>query len=67
MNGIPSLHRITIWIEDTRDFQSSWDLLLEASDSTLYPAHGKPFPVSDLAANKHHINNINLLKLSPKG
>ncbi len=28
MNGFPSMKRITIWIEDKKAFQSSWNVLL---------------------------------------
>ena len=28
MNGVPSLHRITIWIENKKEFENSWQVLL---------------------------------------
>ena len=63
MNGLPSSKRLIIWIEDTVAFGKSWDTLLSTDASTIYPAHGKPFPKSDLSRYKSTINKIKLHKL----
>lgn len=43
MNGMPSLKRITIWIEDKNAFQNSWKLWIGEKADWIYPAHGKSF------------------------
>ena len=48
MNGFPSRKRIIIWIENLREYQKSWETILEVSPKMLYPGHGKPFQTSDL-------------------
>ena len=71
MNGLPSSKRLTIWIENTADFEKSWEQLISTDAETListdaetiYPAHGKPFPKSDLARYKGAISKIKLRKL----
>ena len=63
MNGFPSIKRLIIWIEDKSDFEKSWDVLLAEDADTIYPAHGKPFPKSDLAKYKKYISKIRLRKL----
>ena len=62
MNGIPSLNRITIWIEDKGSFYLSWDILMAENASLLYPAHGKPFDSNDL---KRYQNRISAVRLYP--
>ena len=42
----------TIWIENIADFEKSWEQLISTNAETIYPAHGKPFPKSDLAKYK---------------
>ena len=63
MNGLPSSKRITIWIENTADFEKSWEQLISTDAETIYPAHGKPFPKSDLTRYKGAILKIKLRKL----
>ena len=63
MNGFPSIKRLIIWIEDTTDFEKSWDVLLSENADTIYPAHGNPFPTSDLRKYKKHISKLRLYKL----
>ena len=63
MNGLPSVKRLIIWIENTADFELSWERLLAEQAATIYPAHGSPFPKSDLAKYKSVIARIKLLKL----
>lgn len=60
MNGFPSMHRITIWLENKEEFQKSWELLLNENGEILMPAHGNPFPKSDL---KKYINKISKISL----
>lgn len=48
MNGFPSSHRVTIWMENNGDFFSSWQKIIALRPRKLYPGHGAPFPVSDL-------------------
>ena len=63
MNDFPSIKRLIIWIEDTADFEKSWDVLLAEDADIIYPAHGNPFPKCDLAKYKHYISKIHLHKL----
>ena len=63
MNGVPSLHRITIWIENKKEFENSWQVLLSENVEYIYPAHGKRFKSSDLHKFKAKINKIKLYPL----
>ena len=63
MNGVPSLHRITIWIENKKEFENSWKVLLGENVEYIYPAHGKRFKSSDLHKFKAKINKIKLYPL----
>ena len=60
----PSIKRLIIWIEDTTNFEESWDVLLSENADTVYPAHGRPFTTSDLAKYKKHISKLRLYKLN---
>ena len=64
MNDFPSIKRLIIWIEDTEDFEKSWDVLIAENANTIYPAHGRPFPTSDLVKYKKQISKICLHKLN---
>ena len=48
MNGFPSRRRIIIWIENLKEYQKSWETILEVNPEMLYPGHGKPFQTADL-------------------
>lgn len=63
MNGVPSFKRITIWIEDKRDFHDSWDILIAEKADFIYPAHGKPFCSCDLKKYKSCIYDVRLYAL----
>lgn len=43
MNGFPSVKRLTIWIENTEQFERSWETLLSEDAELIYPAHGSFF------------------------
>lgn len=64
MNGVPSFKRVTIWIEDKKDFRNSWDILIAEKADLIYPAHGKPFGSSDLEKYKNDISKVKLYKLN---
>lgn len=66
MNGIPSSHKITIWVEDKAEFEKSWNTILASGAKKIYPAHGSPFVPEILAKNKHHIGKLNLRPLKHK-
>lgn len=57
MNGFPSTHRNIIWIEDLPAYRDSWDVMLESTANTIFPAHGKPFPVEDLKKYRHSLDH----------
>lgn len=66
MNGIPSFHKITIWVEDRADFEKSWDTMLASGGNKIYPAHGNPFGPEELAKNKSRIQHLRLRPLKHK-
>lgn len=63
MNGFPSINRLIIWIENLRDFEKSWEILINEGADMIYPAHGKPFKTSDLEKYKGKISKIKLRAL----
>lgn len=63
MNGFPSMKRITIWVENTEQYEQSWETLLKENVEKLYPAHGRPFYKKDLRKYKNTIHKIKLRKL----
>ena len=66
MNGIPSSHRITIWVEDKAEYGKSWDRILASGAKKIYPAHGNPFCPCELAKNKKFLGKIHLRPLEEK-
>ena len=67
MNGIPSSHKITIWVEDKTAFETSWDTMLASGAKKIYPAHGSPFCPCGLRKNKKFIAGLRLRLLKEKG
>ncbi len=63
MNGLPSLHRITIWAEDKTDFLKSWETIIALRPNLIYPGHGRPFEYKDLKINLKRAKNMELLPL----
>ena len=63
MNDFPSIRRLIIWIENLVEFEKSWERLIALDVDMLYPAHGRPFPKSDLMKYKKYISKIRLYKL----
>lgn len=63
MNGFPSVKRLTIWIENTEQFERSWETLLSEDAELIYPAHGSFFCKNDLRKYKDEIKNIHLRSL----
>ena len=63
MNGFPSYRRVIIWIENLRQYKSSWEVILKANPAMLYPAHGKPFKTSDLKKYLKAMDSVNLYAL----
>ena len=60
MNNFPSQKRVIIWIENLQQFKQSWQTILAAAPKTIYPAHGKPFPASDLQRYLPELDKIQL-------
>lgn len=58
MNGFPSMKRMTIWVENTKQYEQSWETLLTENAERLYPAHGRPFYKKDLQKYKNTIHKI---------
>lgn len=63
MNGFPSSHRITIWVENKEDFIESWKKIIELKPAAIYPAHGKKFDYHDLEKNMKNLEKIKLRRL----
>lgn len=63
MNGFPSTGRVTIWAEDMAAFGQSWDTMIALAPVMLYPGHGQPFPVADLARYRQALNQRRILPL----
>lgn len=52
MNNVMSTHHSPMWIHNKYNMIDSWKYILSRKDiTTVYPAHGKPFPVSNLTDN----------------
>ena len=60
MSSFPSSKRVTIWIENLKDYADSWDSMIHTNATTIYPSHGRPFPVSDLIKFRKFVNGIKL-------
>lgn len=60
MNGLPSLRRVTIWIENMEDFAHSWETLITSGAAVLYPGHGRPFKMADLVRFQSALRKIRL-------
>lgn len=67
MNGFPSRRRTIIWIEDPEQYRRSWETILALGYTTLYPAHGKPFPAEDLRRFLPSLDRIRLFPLPRRG
>lgn len=63
MNGLPSINKITIWVEDIKAFENSWDVMINEKPICIYPGHGKPFKTCMLERKKHCISKIKLHEL----
>ncbi len=63
MNGLPSLHRITIWAEEKTAFLKSWETIIALRPNRIYPGHGKPFGYIDLKINLRRAKNMKLLPI----
>ena len=62
MNILPSIKRVTIWIENLQQFKQTWEKIIAIAPQTIYPAHGNPFPVSDL---EKYLPAFDKIKLRP--
>jgi glyoxylase-like metal-dependent hydrolase (beta-lactamase superfamily II) len=62
MNIFPSIKRVTIWIENLQQFKQSWQTIIATAPQTIYPAHGRPFPTSDL---EKYLPALDKIKLRP--
>lgn len=58
MNGFPSSHRISIFLEDPSQYAKSWDTILASGSSELYPGHGAPFAADDLRNFREYADRI---------
>ena len=66
MDGLPSSHKITIWVEDKTVFAKSWDEMIVSGAKKIYPAHGSPFCPCELRKNKKFIAGLRLRPLKEK-
>ena len=63
MNGLPSLKRTTIWVEDLEQFKQSWEKIVEKNPEMIYPAHGRPFKTEDLRRFEKKLERVKLYPL----
>lgn len=63
MNGLPSLHRITIWAEDKQRFLQSWQAIIATRPQRIYPGHGSPFAWPELERNLEQVRKMRLRPL----
>ena len=63
MNGMGSKVHSPMWIEDNAALADSWEILSNREESTLYPAHGKPFERSAIASLVEAQRNRKIYKL----
>ncbi len=59
-NAIIAPARQAILIEDVPAFARSWDKIIALNPSRIYPCHGNPFPVEDLAKYRSRLNELKL-------
>ncbi len=48
------------YITDMAENYCSWRKILDAGVSTVYPAHGKPFPAEKMQSNLDHYSQEDL-------
>jgi glyoxylase-like metal-dependent hydrolase (beta-lactamase superfamily II) len=60
MNGIPSIHRNIIWIENMNDYKHSWDVMIASKADRILPSHGHAFPAMDLRKYHAGLDSIRL-------
>ncbi len=63
MNGLPSMHKITIWAEDAAAYLRSWQAIIALKPARIHPGHGRPFDYKALERNKEHVLNMKLYPL----
>lgn len=63
MNGFPSLHHITIWVENKEDYENTWQKIISSGPKMIYPAHGSPFLTKALEKEMPQAKQIHLYPL----
>lgn len=63
MNGLPSIHKVTIWAEDKIEFARSWEVIIGTRPQKVYPGHGSPFVYHELEKNLPYARKMNLYPL----
>jgi len=62
MNGFPSLNRVTIWIENLKEYKKTWELMLGMNPSKyILPWQG--ISKEDLEKNIHRLDRVELYSL----
>lgn len=64
MNNFPSIARQIIWIENLKNYQQSWDVMINSGAKIIFPGHGNPFPVEDLIRYRHFMDGKRLYPLN---
>lgn len=59
-NAVIAPARQAILIEDVPEFARSWDKIIALNPSRIYPCHGNPFPVGDLAKYRSRLDQLKL-------
>lgn len=58
MNGFPARQRKTLLVEDVDQYRQSWQKIIELDPLTLYPCHGRPFPIDDMVKYQPAVNDL---------
>lgn len=59
-NAIIAPARQAILIEDVSTFAACWDKIIALNPNRIYPSHGNPFGVADLARYRNKLNDLAL-------
>lgn len=63
MNGFPSRHHISIWIENLTDYKRSWEKMMTLDFKKVYPSHGKAFAKEKMLKAMKYLTKIKLYPL----
>lgn len=66
MNAVISRGKHTIWIDDVKQYQASWETMLAAAPRKILPGHGNPFDPRYLRKHANFMEGRRLLPMNTK-